>query len=126
MTYGSSSGSMAQRTSKRIRSDLREARDNPYLVKAVVHAACVLAAFRRDEALTVNEIHRRSGLSRGIVFRLVYTLERCGLVETIAKGLHRRGPRRVRTSLSAQRLKQLVQSHERTGERCEAMPVASP
>jgi len=66
-----------------------------YLVKAVVHSAQVLAAFSASgEALPLALIAERAGLQRPTVFRQLYTLERCGFIEKIAKNLYRlRGPR---------------------------------
>jgi ribose transport system substrate-binding protein len=65
------------------------ARD-PYLVKSVVHSSQVLAAFRSSgEALPLREISARSGLPKSMAFRLLYTLERCGLVEKVGENLYR-------------------------------------
>src|ERR1043166_1164165 len=65
------------------------ARD-PYLVKSVVHSSRVLAAFRTSgEALPLREIALRSGLPKSMSFRLLYTLERCGLVEKGGENLYR-------------------------------------
>src|SRR5215217_4110510 len=66
------------------------ARRDPYLVKAVVHAAQLLSAFRSSgEALPLREIALRSGLPKSMTFRLLYTLERCGLVEKVGENLYR-------------------------------------
>src|SRR5580765_8113921 len=65
------------------------ARD-PYLVKSVVHASKLLSAFRTSgEGLPLREISARSGLPKSISFRLLYTLERCGLVEKVGENLYR-------------------------------------
>jgi ribose transport system substrate-binding protein len=65
------------------------ARD-PYLVKSVVHSSQVLATFRSSgEALPLREISARSGLPKSMAFRLLYTLERCGLVEKVGENLYR-------------------------------------
>ena len=65
------------------------ARD-PYLVKSIVHASRVLTAFRASgEALPLREISGRSGLPKSMTFRLLYTLERCGMVEKIGENLYR-------------------------------------
>lgn len=62
------------------RSSLLPNRD-PYLIKSVVHASELMAAFESpDEILTARELISRSCLSRGIVFRLLYTLERSGVI----------------------------------------------
>jgi len=63
---------------------------NPYLVKAVVHSCQVLVAFRSPlKTLTLHEIVARSGLSKTMVFRLLYTLEKCGMVEKREQKLYR-------------------------------------
>src|ERR1043165_9900549 len=65
------------------------ARD-PYLVKAVVHSAQLLSAFRSSgEALPLREIAARSGLPKSMTFRLLYTLERCGMLEKAGENLYR-------------------------------------
>lgn len=63
---------------------------DPYLVKSVVHASRLLSAFRASgEALPLREISGRSGLPKSMAFRLLYTLERCGLVEKVGENLYR-------------------------------------
>src|SRR6187431_3840665 len=65
------------------------ARD-PYLVKSVVHASRLLSAFRSTgEALPLREIALRSGLPKSMAFRLLYTLERCGMIEKVGENLYR-------------------------------------
>ena len=65
------------------------ARD-PYLVKSVVHSAQLLSAFRSaGEALPLREIAARSGLPKSMTFRLLYTLERCGMIEKAGENLYR-------------------------------------
>lgn len=65
------------------------ARD-PYLVKSVVHASQVLSAFRSSgEALPLREVSARCGLPKSMAFRLLYTLERCGMVEKVGENLYR-------------------------------------
>src|SRR5882672_4493263 len=65
------------------------ARD-PYLVKSVVHSSRVLTAFRASgEALPLREIAARSGLPKSMTFRLLYTLERCGMLEKVGENLYR-------------------------------------
>ena len=67
----------------------RSPRD-PYLVKAVKHAAQLLSAFRSSgEALPLREIAARSGLPKSMTFRLLYTLERCGMLEKVGENLYR-------------------------------------
>jgi ribose transport system substrate-binding protein len=61
-----------------------------YLVKSVVHSSRVLSAFSAaGEALPLREIAARSALPKSMVFRLLYTLERCGMVEKAGENLYR-------------------------------------
>jgi ribose transport system substrate-binding protein len=54
----------------------------PYLVEAVSRACDVLEAFRTPgEALRLRDIASRTGLSKSTAFRILFTLERRGLVE---------------------------------------------
>src|SRR5437667_1728411 len=63
---------------------------DPYLVKSIVHASRVLTAFRvSGEALPLREISGRSGLPKSMTFRLLYTLERCGMIEKVGENLYR-------------------------------------
>src|SRR5438034_720379 len=65
------------------------ARD-PYLVKSVVHSSRVLSAFRTSgEALPLREIAARSGPPKSMAFRLLYTLERCAMIEKVGANLYR-------------------------------------
>src|SRR5438874_6683414 len=65
-------------------------RRDPYLVKSVIHSSRVLSAFRASgEALPLREISSRSSLPKSMVFRLLYTLERCGMVEKVGENLYR-------------------------------------
>jgi ribose transport system substrate-binding protein len=68
----------------------KESPRDPYLVKSVVHSSRVLSAFRvSGEALPLREIASRSGLPKSMAFRLLYTLERCGMVEKVGENLYR-------------------------------------
>jgi ribose transport system substrate-binding protein len=63
---------------------------DPYLVKSIVHASQVLSAFRSSgEALPLREIAARSALPKSMTFRLLYTLERCGMIEKLGENLYR-------------------------------------
>ncbi len=67
-----------------------QVRRDPYLIKAVVHASQLLSAFRSSgEALPLREISARSGLPKSMTFRLLYTLERCGMLEKVGENLYR-------------------------------------
>src|SRR5919112_802526 len=72
---------------------LRESKNlprDPYLVKSVVHSSQLLSAFRSSgEALPLREIATRSGLPKSMAFRLLYTLERCGMIEKVGENLYR-------------------------------------
>lgn len=69
-------------------SPLENNRD-PYLVKSVVHSSRLLAVFRSSgEALPLREIAARSLLPKTMVFRLLYTLEKCGMVEKVGENLY--------------------------------------
>src|SRR5262249_4829741 len=77
----------------------RAARD-PYLVKAVVHSSRILAAFRSGgEALPLRDVAQRSGLPKSMAFRLLYTLERCGMVEKVGENLYRSSLRPLKPRL---------------------------
>ena len=53
-----------------------------YLVKSIVHAAEILWAFQSPgEALRLRDVMERSGFSKGMCFRLLYTLHHCGFLE---------------------------------------------
>jgi ribose transport system substrate-binding protein len=59
---------------------------DPYLVKSLIHASQVLAVFQfSGETLRLRDVATRSGLNKGMVFRLLYTLEKCGMVEKIGE-----------------------------------------
>ena len=69
---------------------MSETRRDPYLVKSVMHASRLLSAFRASgEALPLREVSSRSGLPKSMTFRLLYTLERCGMIEKVGENLYR-------------------------------------
>lgn len=60
-----------------------------YLVKSIVHSSQLLTAFRSSgEALPLREIAARSGLPKTMAFRLLYTLEKCGMVDKVGENLY--------------------------------------
>src|SRR5215468_282303 len=60
-----------------------------YLVKSIVHSSQILASFRNTgEALPLKEIALRSGLPKTMAFRLLYTLEKCGMVDKVGENLY--------------------------------------
>jgi len=69
--------------------DNQDARD-PYFIQAVAHAADVLKAFSTpSEVLRLRDIVSRTPYSKGIAFRLLYTLEKIGLVEKVGVNQYR-------------------------------------
>ncbi len=69
---------------------MRAVARDPYLVKSVVHASQLLSAFRSTgETLPLRDVSSRSGLPKSMTFRLLYTLERCGLIEKAGENLYR-------------------------------------
>ena len=69
-------------------SPVADSRDR-YLVKSIVHSSQLLTAFRSSgEALPLKEIAARSGLPKTMAFRLLYTLERCGMVDKVGENLY--------------------------------------
>jgi DNA-binding IclR family transcriptional regulator len=70
-------------------SDALTPRD-PYLVKSVVHASAILSAFHMEgEELSLKQVVARCNLPKSMVFRLLYTMERCAFVEKVGKNLYR-------------------------------------
>jgi ribose transport system substrate-binding protein len=60
------------------------------LVKSIVHASDVLWAFRHQgEALRLRDVVDRTGLSKGICFRFLFTLHHCGFLEKADGGRYR-------------------------------------
>jgi ribose transport system substrate-binding protein len=60
-----------------------------YLVKSIVHSSQLLTAFHSPgEALPLKEIAMRCGLPKTMVFRLLYTLEKCGMVDKLGQNLY--------------------------------------
>jgi ribose transport system substrate-binding protein len=60
-----------------------------YLVKSIVHSSQLLNAFHsRGEALPLKEISSRCGLPKTMAFRLLYTLEKCGMIDKVGQNLY--------------------------------------
>jgi ribose transport system substrate-binding protein len=69
-------------------SPVAQTRDR-YVVKSILHASQLLSAFRTPgEALSLKEISARCGLPKTMVFRLLYTLEKCGMAEKVGQNLY--------------------------------------
>lgn len=61
-----------------------------YMVKSVVHASRVLGAFQSaGEILRLCDVVSRAGLSKGICFRLLYTLHQCGFLDKVGENHYR-------------------------------------
>jgi ribose transport system substrate-binding protein len=60
-----------------------------YLVKSILHSSQLLTAFHSPgEALPLREIAARCALPKTMVFRLLYTLEKCGMVDKLGQNLY--------------------------------------
>jgi hypothetical protein len=69
---------------------------DPYLVKSVVHASQILSAFRDNaEVLPLKEVVRRCGLPKSMVFRLLYTMSTCHIVEKLQNNRYQLATRPV-------------------------------
>ncbi|HSB60234.1 MAG TPA: substrate-binding domain-containing protein [Vicinamibacteria bacterium] len=61
-----------------------------YLVKSLVHATEVLRAFQNaGEALRLRDVMERTRFSKGMCFRLLFTLHECGFVEKVEGSRYR-------------------------------------
>src|SRR6202007_1839188 len=69
-------------------SPAAQSRDR-YLVKSIIHSSQLLSAFHSPgEALPLKEICSRCGLPKTTVFRLLYTLEKCGMIDKVGQNLY--------------------------------------
>ena len=63
---------------------------NPYLVRSVIHASKVVAAFRSaGEVLRLRDVVVRTRLGKATCFRLLYTLHECGFIEKLGNNQYR-------------------------------------
>lgn len=61
-----------------------------YIVKSIVHASAVLGSFRSPgEVLGLRDVVSRSGLKKGMCFRLLYTMHECGLLDKAGENQYR-------------------------------------
>jgi ribose transport system substrate-binding protein len=61
-----------------------------YIVKSVIHASAILESFHSPgEVLGLREVVSRSGLTKGICFRLLYTMHECGLLDKVGENQYR-------------------------------------
>src|SRR5207245_9903588 len=62
----------------------------PYIVRSVVHASQILAAFESPgEVLRLRDVVQRTGFGKGLCFRLLHTLHHCGLLEKVDESRYR-------------------------------------
>jgi ribose transport system substrate-binding protein len=86
----------------------RRAREDAYLVKSLVHATQVLYAFQSPgEVLRLRDVMDRTRFSKGMCFRLLYTLHHCGFLDKVDGNRYRlvsevRRRRRYRIGYAAQ------------------------
>jgi ribose transport system substrate-binding protein len=60
------------------------------MVKSLVHASRVLEAFQSaGEVLRLRDVVGRTGLNKGMCFRLLYTLRQCGFLEKVQENHYR-------------------------------------
>lgn len=63
---------------------------NRYIVKSVVHASTILESFQSPgEVIGLREVVTRSGLTKGMCFRLLYTMHECGLLDKVGENQYR-------------------------------------
>jgi len=61
-----------------------------YLVKSLVHASEILAAFESaGDVLRLRDVVQRTGLSKAMCFRLLHTLHHCGFLEKVDEARYR-------------------------------------
>jgi ribose transport system substrate-binding protein len=61
-----------------------------YLVKSLVHATEVLAAFHLPgEVLRLRDVVERTGFNKAMCFRFLYTLHECGFLEKVGENHYR-------------------------------------
>jgi ribose transport system substrate-binding protein len=111
----------------------RLARD-PYFIHSVAHAADILRAFTTPtEVLRLRDVVSRTNHSKGIAFRLLYTLEKTGLVEKVGANqyrstLHQRKTRKYKIGYAAQGSdymfsQQVTSSLKREADRLETVEL---
>ena len=79
-----------------------------YVVKSLLHASQILSAFQsKREVLRLRDVVLRTGFTKGMCFRLLYTLHQCGFLEKLGENQYRlisemRPSRRYRMGYGAQ------------------------
>jgi ribose transport system substrate-binding protein len=65
-------------------------------VKSLVHASQILSAFQSHaEVLALREVVARTGLTKGMCFRILYTLHGCGFLEKVGENQYRLNTERL-------------------------------
>jgi ribose transport system substrate-binding protein len=99
---------------------------DPYLIHSVSHAVDVLRAFTTPaETLRLRDIVSRTGHSTGIAFRLLYTLEKTGMIEKVGINqyrctLHQQRTRKYKIGYAAQGSSYLFSHQVTAGLKFEA------
>jgi len=61
-----------------------------YVVKSLVHASRVIEAFQSSgDVLRLRDVVVRTGFSKGMCFRLLYTLHQCGFLDKVGENHYR-------------------------------------
>ena len=69
---------------------MKASSNSRYVVKSVVHASRVLEAFNSSgDVLRLRDIVIRTGFSKGMCFRLLYTLHHCGFIDKVGENEYR-------------------------------------
>lgn len=61
-----------------------------YIVRAAVHSVRVLQAFQPDERLRLRDVVARTGLAKGVAFRMLQTLVHCRVVARLERDMYLR------------------------------------
>jgi ribose transport system substrate-binding protein len=102
---------------------------DPYLIKSVLHSVMLISAFESPgEILSQHELAKRTGLSRGIVHRVLYTLEKGRMLEKPGPNKYRLllvQPRRIKwkigyglPGIDSTFVREVTQSLRVAGDRC--------
>ncbi|MGO9230184.1 MAG: substrate-binding domain-containing protein [Bryobacteraceae bacterium] len=69
---------------------MKTSNQSRYMVKSLVHASCVLEAFHSaGEVLRLRDVVTRTGLNKGMCFRLLFTLHQCGFLDKVGENHYR-------------------------------------
>jgi ribose transport system substrate-binding protein len=72
------------------RSNVKSPIQGRYLIKSLLHACAVLQAFQpQGEPLRLRDIVSRTGLKKGMCFRLLYTLREGGFIDKVGENQYR-------------------------------------